>query len=198
MKTILPIVEGDGDVRAVPELVRRIAYEAGHYDLRVLTPHRRGDLSKIEKRFEDFLQTALLEEAPVLWVVDYDCSSCDDVERDLQELQARANLAGSQVPVAFALMVKEFESLFLADQETTRGFFPDIPANVIWPADPETVRDAKGFLSNARPRGLAYKETVHQEKLAAQLSLPRLRDRSSSFVRFEAAVLSLLQAEKSS
>lgn len=194
MKSILPIVEGDGDEAAVPELVRRIAHAAGVYEVTVLRPHKRGDLPKVLKRFDDYLQTALLEDAAILWVTDYDCATCDDVERDLSILRERANAAHPHRPVEFALMAREFESLFLADHETTRAVFTDIPDATAWPADPESIRDAKGWISAARPKGLAYKETAHQARLAAQVDLDRLRDRSPSFRRFEAAVLALLKA----
>jgi hypothetical protein len=193
MSLILPVVEGDGDFFAVPELIRRVAYEAGHFDIRVLRPHKRGELPKVLKRFEDYLRAAALENAPILWVLDYDCATCDQVDRDLAHLQSRAEAVKPAQPVAFALMVKEYESLFLADAETTRAAFPDIAAEQEFPDDPEAIRDAKGWLSNARPKGLAYKATSHQMKLTSQLDLQRLRDRSPSFLRFEAALKSLLQ-----
>jgi hypothetical protein len=132
MRRILPIVEGDGDMLAVPELIRRVAADQGAARL------------------------------------------------------ARA------VPVEFVFMVQEFETLFLADSETTRHVFPDIPSTSAFPEDPERIRDAKGWLSQARPKGSAYKPTQHQQKLTARVDLARLRVRSPSFVQFEAAVTALL------
>jgi hypothetical protein len=154
MRRILPIVEGDGDMKAVP--------------------------------------VALLERAPILWVMDYDCKECTDEARDVIALKKRARDIARSVPVEFVFMVQEFESLFLADEATTRKVFPDIPSTTAFPSHPESERDAKGWLSRARPKGLAYKPTQHQAKLAAQVNMNRLRDRSPSFVRFEAAVTSLL------
>ncbi len=189
---ILPIVEGDGDMQAVPALVRRIANDAARFDVEVLRPHKRGDLPKVRARFGDYFQTALLEQAPILWTLDYDCADCDDLERDMQDLQARAARYNPQVPVQFTFFVKEYESLFLADWDCVRAAFKDIPDGQSAPPDPEAVRDAKGWISKARPKGLAYKETTHQASLSAQLNLARLRERSPSFRRFEAAVLTLL------
>ena len=39
-RTIVCIVEGDGEVRAMPLLLRRLAESAGVYDLDVATPIR--------------------------------------------------------------------------------------------------------------------------------------------------------------
>lgn len=190
---ILPIVEGDGDIAAVPELIRRVAFENGNYDVQIGRPHKRGDLPKVLGRFDDFLLTALLEQSPVLWVLDYDCHDCVDQRKHTRELGKRASVLAGGMPVEFVFMVKEFETLFLADEATTRGVFPDIPAHLQFPSNPEGIRDAKGWLSAARPKGSAYKATSHQKRLTAQLNLATLRQASDSFRRFESAVLRLLK-----
>lgn len=177
---------------AVPELIRRIAHAHGIFNIKILTPHKRGELPSIRKRFDDFLKVALKEKSPILWAIDYDCADCISVADDLTDLYKRAAASYVDQPVEFAFFVKEFESLFLSDFESTRLAFPDIPAATSWPTDAETVRGAKEFISKARPKGLAYKETVHQVKLVHQLDLDRLRERSPSFQRFEQAVLRLL------
>ena len=69
MMRILPIVEGDGDMDAVPELIRRVAHDKGHFELTICRPHKRGDLPKIRGRFDDYFKTALLEGCPILWVL---------------------------------------------------------------------------------------------------------------------------------
>lgn len=192
MIRIQPIVEGQGDEAAVPELIRSVAHAHEHYDMQVLRAHRRGDLPTIKRRFEDHLRTALQDGAFVLWVMDYDCDECNDVERDLQMLHMQASAVTQTQKIEFALMVKEYESLFLADHETTRLVFPDIPETTVFPQNPESVRGAKEWLSKARPKGLAYKELTDQAKITSRLDLDRLRQRSPSFRRFETAVLNLL------
>jgi hypothetical protein len=149
---------------AVPELIRRVAADHGRYDVSVARPHKRGDIPKVRARFETYLQVALLDGLPVLWVLDYDCDDCNDVDAHTAEFASRAaGLAGS-IPVEFVLMVREFETLFLSDHETTRAVLSDIPADLQFPADPESIRDAKGWLSQARPKGSAYKPTQHQQR----------------------------------
>jgi hypothetical protein len=194
MRRILPIVEGDGDMLAVPTLIRRVAQDAGHFDIKVLPPHKRGDLPKAKARFSDFLSAAAMEGAPIFWVMDYDCETCNDVDRDLAELGQRAAGLIPDQTIEFAFMVMEFESLFLADFETLVTVFQDIPKNITAPAAPETIRGAKEWISKARPKGLAYKLTTDQGRLAARVDLIRLRSRSPSFRRFESAVLRLIDA----
>lgn len=195
MMRILPVVEGDGDMEAVPELIRRVAHDKGHFGLTVCRPHKRGDLPKILGRFDDYFKTALLEACPILWVLDYDCRDCNDHAADAEALRSRALPLSQGVHFEFAFMVQEFETLFLADHETTRKVFPDIDDGVQFPENPEVVRGAKEWLSNARPKGSAYKPTQHQQRLSAQVDLARLRLRSASFVRFEAAVENLIACQ---
>jgi hypothetical protein len=189
---ILPIVEGEGDHAAVPTLIRRIAAEQERFDVNVSPAHRRGDLPKVLRRFEAFLQTALLENSPILWVLDYDCAECKDHIRHAKELKTRARLIAGQRPVEFVFMVQEYETLFLADEETTRQVFTDIEPTLKFPVDPEQIRGAKEWLSEARAKGSNYKPMQHQARLSAQVDLNRLRLRSPSFVRFEKAVIKLI------
>ena len=193
MKRILPVVEGDGDLKAVPELVRRVAHGLGHYDVIVERPHKRGDLPKVLSRFEDYFSVALLEACPILWVMDYDCADCDDQMSHVQALHARAESLAQGTPFEFVFMVQEFETLFLADHETTRKVLDNISGTCVFPTDPEQVRDAKGWISSARPKGSSYKPTQHQQKIASQIDLARLRTRSPSFMPFHAAVQRLVE-----
>jgi hypothetical protein len=192
MTRILPVVEGDGDVEAVPELIRRIAHGLGRFDITVCHPHKRGGLPAVLSRFDNFFKTALLDKCPILWVLDYDCDDCHDQVRHVEQLRARGEALSNGVAFEFVFLVQEFETLFLADHETTRKAFPDISAALPFPADPERVRDAKGWLSSARPKGYAYKPTQHQKRLSAQVDLGRLRERSPSYARFEQAVERLI------
>lgn len=192
-KSILPIVEGHGDALAVPTLIRRVAHDHGLYDLETLRPHIRGDLPKVRPRLKDYLLAAAEEGAPVLWVIDYDCDTCTDALHDLADLQSEAKIHAPHMQVRFALMVKEFESLFLTDQSTTRQVLKSIPSDVLFPPDPELVRGAKEWLSKVLPKGQAYKETIHQDRISSQLNLNVLRQRSPSFKRFERSLLDLIQ-----
>lgn len=190
-KSILPIVEGDGDVAAVPVLLRRILHAHDRFDVQVLSPHKRGELPKVKANFERFFKAAALNGVPVLCVLDFDCAQCVDAISDEQDLERQAQTIHPLIPFAACLIVKEFESLFLWDEKSTRQALPNIIKNTIFPINPEEIRPAKEWLSNVQPSGLAYKPTVHQAKLAAAVNLEVLRARSPSYQRLEAAVMKL-------
>ena len=186
------IVEGDGDMKAVPVLVRRILEHHNIFDIVPSSDvHKRGDIPKVKRRFSDYFQAATLENNPVLCVLDFDCEKCFDVEA---EESAFCSLAGSirpGYPFAACFIVKEFESLFLWDRVTVRKVLPNRQAKYIFPADPETIRGAKEELSRGQASGWSYKPTVHQAKIAGQINLDLLKEKSPSYRRLEASVLSM-------
>jgi hypothetical protein len=51
---------------------------------------------------------------------------------------------------------------------------------LVAPADPESIRDAKGWLQKAMPPGRKYSETVDQPSLASKFDLNAAR-RAPSF-----------------
>ena len=169
-RAIQPVVEGDGDLRAVPVLIRRLLSSKELDNIHVLPPQRRGELPKVRAEFSRFLRVAQKENAPILWVMDFDCTDCTCAKREYEQLMARARIEIGDWPVEFCFMVKEFETLFLADEKTTREYF-SIPPTEVWPVEAEQIRDAKGTISRLLPKGQTYKPTLHQDKLAARVSL---------------------------
>lgn len=193
MNRILPIVEGHGDLKAVPPLLRALLNHHELYDVQVLAPHKRGELPKITARFDDYFKIALKEEAAILWVLDFDCADCICPVTEATKLYERANMLRPGWPFKLAFVVKEFESLFLAEVAAAKHVL-GIDEALTFPLNPEGIRDAKGWLSRALPKGVAYKETVHQEKIAAQLDFHVLRARSDSFEHLERSLLYLVDS----
>lgn len=193
MSAIQLIVEGDGDARAMPVLVRRILHYHGHYHIQLPQPHKRGELPKVKRRFQDYLETAIFEGHPVLCVLDFDCDTCVDVLAEERALVDQASSLRPDHPFAACFLVKEYESLFLTDIDCIRKNFLQVRVNHAFPSDPESVRDAKGEISRSLQTGWAYKPTVHQVKLSSTVNLNLLRERSPSFKRLEQAVLQLAQ-----
>jgi hypothetical protein len=193
MKRILPIVEGQGDIQSVPVLIRRIVEHHGVFDVDVLTPHKRGDLPKIKANFESYFKMAIKENAAIICIIDFDCASCECVAEEAAQLYQRANAIYPDRPFKVAFMVKEFETLFLAEPDATRHILKEIPKSTVFPENPEKIRGAKEWLSKAMPSGYAYKETVHQVKLSAAVDLNRLRISSASYRHLEKSILSLVQ-----
>lgn len=190
-KRLLAIVEGEGDERAVPVLLRRILHAHQRFDVEVLHPQRRGELPKVKANFSRFFGSAVLEDAAILCVLDFDCAECVDVLKAEKDMRLEASKLRPHQLFDACFIVKEFESLFLWDATATRQALPLIPNTKAFPAQPESVRDAKGWLSDAQPSGVAYKPTAHQAKVTAQLNLNQLAACSPSYQRLEAAVLRL-------
>lgn len=190
MKRLLTIVEGEGDERAVPELIRRILHAEGRFDIELLRPHRRGDLPKVRANFQRFLEVACLENASVLCLLDFDCQDCVNALDEEEKFRSMARTFRPDCRFDACFIVKEFESMFLWDEVGTRRALPQI-ADLAFPADPEAIRDVKGWLSGAQPKGCAYKPTAHQAKVVSQLDLALLNQRSPSYQRLKAAVLQL-------
>lgn len=194
MRKVLAIVEGDGDVQAVPVLLRRILQRHELFNVQVLPPHKRGELPKVKANFERFLKAAALEGVPILCILDFDCAECIDVLQDEQLLRAEAEELLPHLPFDVCLIVKEFESLFLWDEAAARQVLPQIAQGTAFPTNPEGIRPAKEWLSKVQPSGSAYKPMVHQAKLAAAVDLDLLHEKSPSFQRLEKALLSLTQS----
>lgn len=96
------------------------------------------------------------------------------------ELQARAERARPDAPVAVVLAVKEYEAWFLAAAQSLagrRGLREDLEG----PPGPEAVRDAKGWLQRQRTDGRSYRPTVDQPALSAAIDLDAARAGSASF-----------------
>lgn len=192
MKRLLPIVEGHGEIPAVPILIRNILAAQGIHDVQPLSAWRHGEYPSVTKNFDNLFLAAIKEKAPILWVMDFDSKDYACPVQEAQCLLTRAAALRPGWPLKIAFLVREYETLFLIDEAATRKVFPDIPAKKLFPENPENIRGAKEWLSKARPSpGSAYKETVHQAKITAQLNLELLRARSPDFAHLERAIVEL-------
>ena len=113
----------------------------------------------------------------VLIVIDSD----DDCPKELAPalLDRATRAAGGRWPVGVVLAKREFESWFIAAAESIAGH-SGLPPGLCAPADPESIRDAKGWLEKAMPPGRKYSETVDQSSLASKFDL-NLARRAPSF-----------------
>ncbi|MFA5242351.1 MAG: DUF4276 family protein [Sulfuricella sp.] len=190
MNRILPIVEGDGDLKAVPILLRNLLTFHGLHETQILPPHKRGELPKVTAGFDNYFRMALKENAAILLVLDFDCEYCDCPYQEAEKLYRRAQSIRNNWPFKIAFLVKEFESLFLAETQAAKNVL-SLPPDTGFPENPRAIRDAKGWLSKALPKGSSYKPTVHQAKITAHLKFEKLRDTSSDFRHLENALLHL-------
>jgi len=189
------IVEGEGDAQAVPVLARKILSAHALDHVQLTQPQISGDIHKVSKRLGDFIGYGLKNACPILWVLDCDDKADGTVGCPVRHV-ARLRTAISQLPielnqtVEFAFFTKEFESLFLAEQQALKDFYR-LPVNLEIDAGAALRRNAKGEIGKLLGRDRGYKESIDQAKLAARLDLSTCRAVSRDYRHFEDAILRL-------
>lgn len=189
------IVEGHGDVRAVPCLLRRIRQAVRpDLNLNVLRPWR-VDRYKLVKpgEIERTVELAARKTPPpraILILVDAD----DDPPCVLgPRLLARAGKARPDVPIGVVLAKREYEAWFLAAIDSIsgrRGLRHDVAPI----PQPESVRDAKGVLTKSMTGTRAYSEVLDQPALTDLFDMELARGRSDSFDKCWREVVRLLES----
>ena len=182
MTAIACIVEGDGEVAALPVLLRRLGA--------LLTPDRWVDVlppirvrrDRFLNRPDEFRRQLLLASGKcgasgwilVLLDADDDCPAV---------LGARILEDGRQVVahqrMSVVLANREYESWFIAAANSLsghRGFTHDGRDE----PDPDRPRDAKGWIKR-RMAGRSYREITDQPAMSAKFDLETALDRSRSF-----------------
>jgi hypothetical protein len=192
-KRIACVVEGHGDVEAVPILVQRIAerYDQNlvvQVSAPVRTPKSRlikpGEL----ERSVEFAARRLARTGGVLVVIDAD----DDCPAHLgPQLLNRAQVAGIGMPVGVVLAKSEVESWFIAAAQSIAGH-AGLPENLQPPNNPETIRGAKEWLTANMVGSRNYSPTLDQPALAGLFSLDSALQ-TDSFGKFRREVERLLQ-----
>jgi hypothetical protein len=200
MTTIIPVVEGPGDVAALPELLGRILLErfnrtdviVAQGKSRVVTANGR---QKLESKLENFLQHA--QNKPecdaILVLLDAD----DDCPVNLaQGILKRCEQLGLTSPVEIVCAHREYESWFLASLDTIKGQ-RGISDTAALSHDAEDVQNPKQWLTNQMPPGRAYKETTHQAPLTQHIDIGMAHNNSRSFRRLCHALELLLDSTSS-
>ena len=166
------IVEGQGDVKAVPLLIRRIASE--HYPKMVvdiprpIRVHRNQVVQPDELEQEVELAARRIGGQGAIFII---LDSDDDCPAELgPALLRRASQARSDLPIAVVIAKSEFEAWFLAAAESLRGQ-RGLKDNIHPPSDPEAIRNAKGWLSDRMENTRRYRETRDQPALTALFDL---------------------------
>ena len=180
---VVSIVEGDGEVAALPILLRRIGEwrTPGNY-VDVATPIRvsRDRFLNREDQFKQFLLLAAGKcgkDGWILILLDADDACPAELGRDILN-RARACVPHRQISVVLAN--REYEAWFIAAAKSLsghRGFQFNLTESIV---DAETPRDAKGWLKE-RMSGGTYGEVTDQPAFSALLDLQQAHDRSRSF-----------------
>lgn len=169
---IVPIVEGHGEIEAVPVLLKKIAQEFSVYP-HINPPARvkAGSFLNDPDYFAKYVTLAANKAAQAagsgLVFIILDCEdSCPAVLGP--DLLRKANAVRSDVDYMVSLAFREYETWFLAAAESLRTFW-ELPGGLLPPTDPEAIRNAKGWLGDRMPHG--YDPLRHQAPFTWQMDL---------------------------
>ena len=176
---IVCIVEGHGDVKAVPILIRRIATDL-YPELTIRTYPTRIPRTKLVKvnsleRTIELMVRRIGRQGAIFIILDSD----DDCPAKLgPELLQQAVNVRSDLPIAVVLAKREFEAWFLAAAESLRGQ-RGLKNDLQSPSNPEGIRDAKGWLSSQMEGNITYDERNDQPAFTARFDFKQARHADS-------------------
>ena len=183
MTSVASIVEGDGEVQALPVLLRRLRdWRTPAAVVNVLPPIRvRKDrfLNRADE-FNRFLLLAASKCGDSGWILilldaDKDCPA----EKGREILQ-RANNVVPHRRVAVVLAKREYEAWFIASAPSLDGFRGFVCGPNDGSADAELPRNAKGWIRSRLSAG-AYNEITDQPAFSHRFDLIQAHERSRSF-----------------
>lgn len=182
MINVVSIVEGDGEVAALPVLLRRInEWKNPDVLCNVLRPIRvrRDQFLNRQDVFSKQLQIAAAlaeDDGWVLILLDAD----DDCPKDLaSQVLQRATEVIPHRRVSVVLANKEFEAWFIASVDSFNGRRGFVLGKTVVP-DAETIRGGKEWISKHIPDG-KYHEVTDQPAFAAMIDLEAVHEKSRSF-----------------
>ena len=173
---IQPIVEGHGEVAAVPVLLRRLQVKSQAFQLEILRPIRKT-LSELthEDSLQRAVKLALLKGAGGILIL-FDGDGDGDCPKELApKIGSWARGAAQHRPCEVVVAYREYEAWFLGALESLGGV-----GGAPYPHPPESVRGAKEALRTAMPD---YAPSVDQAALTARFDLAAAHRRCRSFRR---------------
>jgi hypothetical protein len=201
MKYIFPIVEGHGEVEAVPVLLRRIAYECiDPVACDIFRPFRLPrqkivqfgqDLANAIKLGKEKIDATGSGGGIIIFAdADDDCPV---------HLQSKFKLFSKNMKVLIPTFLispnKEYEAWFIACAEKMRCH-QMVRSDASSHPDPESVRDAKGYFDREVLIPTAhYSETVDQAKFSSVIDFDCLLQTSRSFKKLYESSNYLLRSE---
>ncbi len=190
---IQPIVEGHGDVKALPILLRRFRHEAEAWDVDIGKPIRRPRSRLVEEvGIGQAVRLALVQPdcGAVLILFDGDSDCPADLGPTVQNW---ATAAADGTPCHVVLAHREYEAWFLAAIESLRGR-RGVKIDAEPHPAPERPRGAKEQLEARMQAGATYLETTDQPAFSAMFSLAAAHGRSRSFRKLAASFSNLVRA----
>ena len=183
------IVEGQGEVAALPILVRRLVP-----DVTVSPPWRvrrhqmsHPSLALLEKAVQG-LARQLDDGDGILVVADADEDCAVELAKTLRK---RCGGLPRRRRLAVVIANREFEAWLAAGAATLAGR-RDLPATLVPPEDPDSLRNPKEWFASRMPQ--RYQETLHQPAFAASFDVEAARS-SRSFRKFVKEVTRLARGD---
>jgi hypothetical protein len=184
--TIASVVEGEGEIAALPTLLRRLLYAAEVWDADIPSPFLMGRGRLVKQGGLEAAVEALARRVPpgapggILVLIDAD----DDCPAELgPALLKRAEAVRPDRRIAVVLANREFEAWFLAAAPSLGGR-AGLRSGLAVPRNSEQPRDCKGWLTRHRTDGDSYRPRVDQTALADAFDLEMARANSPSFDKF--------------
>lgn len=175
MKHIALVVEGHGDLVAVPEMLRRYLALRGHSGVQVGRPLNAKNRAKLLKagELERFSELALRQPGAAALLVVFDADK--DLACEIGPAALSRLVPQIRVPVKVCVAIREFENWIMASAETVfDGLEP--------PVDPEGTGAAHAIKQALKPR--AYVKPRDQPALTKRIDFDLARSRSPSLDRF--------------
>ncbi len=190
---IQPIVEGHGEVAAVPVLLRRLVEESSAYAVQIGKPIRQTRSKLVDEgHLRRAVRLALMQPSCDAILILFDAD--DDCPAELAPtVEGWARQEAGAVPCAVVMPTREYEAWFLAAIESLRGAC-GVRDDAEPHPDPEAPRGAKEQLELRLGAGRSYAETADQAPLTARFSMQEAYRRSRSFRRLVGAFGAILRA----
>jgi hypothetical protein len=194
------IVEGQGDVSAIPVLVRSVLHANGIYDVQLAPrPKTNVEVRKLSRagEIERYVEYCNRDDGDSILIA-IDCDDFCPLQVS-SEWACRIRKLPFRKPVAICLFRCEYEAILLPSINIIANRYPAFNwNNVHCPDDIENIRDVKGLISNMMPKDRAYKETRDQARFTACIDLDLSRSNSRSFRHFEKSILWLAAQQRQS
>ncbi|MET4104999.1 DUF4276 family protein [Hymenobacter sp. UYP22] len=189
MKRLIALVEGPGDVTAVPVLLRKLFQQNHDFDWMPGDPMKVGELPALRKKLRNFAEALRIKMNDgkchgVLVLLDME----DGCPRDEAWALASDFAAfGLPYPVAVVFAYREYEEWLVASLPTIAPNVASLPNVLVRDYPIEGKRGVKEWLTRQMPAGTIYKETTDQASFTAYLNA-ELALECRSFQRLTKAV----------
>jgi hypothetical protein len=187
---IVPIVEGEGELLAVPALLSRLIYELFIFDVFVDSAKFCTKSQMIKREFvgKFVTHTKNINGDAVIFIFDADKLCARNIVPHMLEW---AKEFRSDLPCGVVMARREYEVWFMASMESMRGIElggdKKIPDDFSYAFSVEEISSPK-----SRFEVFGYKEATHQQALTSKIDFQLAYLRSSSFRKLVREVVRVL------